>query len=180
MINPTCLVESFELIVVNGIVDAAVDPSMKLTQRGEYALRALVVLGSRPAETVVSIRTIADEQNIPHRFLEHILADLKAAGWVESRRGLAGGYRLARPAERITLAEVIRHLEGALAPVGCVSERYYETCSCPDEARCGIRSVMKEVRDETVRILERVTVAQLCQRAQRTPAPTVPPSDYAI
>src|SRR3974377_264737 len=143
---------------------------MKLSVRGEYALRALLVLGLNYDQPVVRIQTISEQQNIPKRFLEQILNDLKSAGVVQSRRGIAGGYRLARRPEEITLAVVIRHVEGALAPVSCVSERFYEKCSCPDEARCAIRSVMKEVRDAIVRILEAVTLAELCQRARRLQA----------
>src|SRR6186713_2220827 len=127
---------------------------MKLSVRGEYALRALLVLGVNYDQQVVRIQTISEQQNIPKRFLEQILNDLKSAGVVESRRGVAGGYRLARRPEEITLAVIIRHIEGALAPVSCVSERFYEKCSCPDEKRCGIRSVMLEVRNAIVKILE--------------------------
>src|SRR5881396_1065221 len=140
---------------------------MKLSLRGEYALRALLVLGLNYKQSVVRIQTVSQQQNIPKRFLEQILNDLKSAGVVESKRGVAGGYRLARPPEEISLATVIRHLEGALAPVSCVSERYYEKCSCPDEARCAIRSVMKEARDAVANIVERLTVADLCARARR-------------
>src|SRR5881296_1152554 len=122
---------------------------MKLSLRGEYALRALLVLGLNFKQPVVRIKSISQQQNIPKRFLEQILNDLKSAGVVESKRGVAGGYRL------------------ALAPVSCVSERFYEKCSCPDEARCPIRSVMKEARDAVVSIVERLTVADLCARAGR-------------
>src|SRR6266581_6931006 len=132
---------------------------MKLSLRGEYALRALLVLGLNYKQPVVPIRTISQQQNIPKRFLEQILNDLKSAGIVESKRGVAGGYRLRRPPERVTLAEIIRHIEGPLAPVSCVSERFYEKCSCPDESRCAIRSVMKETRDAIVNIMDRVTLA---------------------
>ena len=140
---------------------------MKLSLRGEYALRALLVLGLNFKQPVVRIKSISQQQNIPKRFLEQILNDLKSAGVVESKRGVAGGYRLARAPEEISLATVIRHLEGELAPVSCVSERFYEKCSCPDEARCPIRSVMKEARDAVVSIVERLTVADLCARAGR-------------
>lgn len=140
---------------------------MKLSTRGEYALRALLVLGLNYGPHVVRIQKISAEQNIPKRFLEQILNDLKSAGVVESKRGIAGGYRLARPPQEITLAAIIRHVEGALAPISCVSERFYEKCSCPDEARCAIRSVMKEARDAVVKVVERITVAELCERAQR-------------
>src|SRR5215469_1830948 len=137
---------------------------MKLSLRGEYALRALLVLGLQYDQHVVRIQAISEHQNIPKRFLEQILNDLKSAGIVQSRRGVAGGYRLARKPEEITLAAVVRHIEGALAPVSCVSERFYEKCSCPDESRCAIRSVMKEIREAVVRIAEGVTIAELCER----------------
>src|SRR5262252_8997724 len=137
---------------------------MKLSVRGEYALRALLVLGLNYDQPVVRIQTISEQQNIPKRFLEQILNDLKSAGVVQSRRGMAGGYRLARRPEDISLALVVRHIEGALAPVSCVSERFYEKCSCPDESRCPIRSVMKEVRQAVVGIMESATVADLCDR----------------
>ena len=155
---------------------------MKLSVRGEYALRALVVLGLDylDDDSVVRIQEISKRQNIPKRFLEQILNDLKSAGIVASKRGVAGGYRLKVPPDRVTLAEIIRHVEGPLAPISCVSERFYEKCSCPDESKCGIRSVMKEVRDAIVRILEAVTLAQLCERVQKLQGDRANPLDYII
>src|SRR5512136_2860243 len=153
---------------------------MKLSLRGEYALRALLVLGLHFDRPLVRIQTIADEQNIPKRFLEQILNDLKSAGFVQSKRGVAGGYRLARRPEQITLAAVVRHVEGALAPVSCVSERFYEKCSCPDESRCAIRSVMKEIREAVVKIAERVTIAELCRRYRDLQEEPLNPVDFVI
>jgi Rrf2 family cysteine metabolism transcriptional repressor len=153
---------------------------MKLSVRGEYALRALLVLALNYDKPVVRIQTISDQQNIPKRFLEQILNDLKSAGIVKSRRGVSGGYRLARRPEEIPLAIAVRHIEGALAPVSCVSERFYEKCSCPDESRCAIRSVMKEVREAVVKIMERVTVADLCERWRRLQNEPVTPFDFNI
>ncbi len=146
---------------------------MKLSVRGQYALRAMLVLGLHYGSPVVSIQTIASDQNIPKRFLEQILNELRAAGLVLSKRGVTGGYRLARAPEEISLAAIVRHMEGALAPVGCVSDRFYAKCSCPDEARCPIRSAMKEIREAVLKIAERVTVAELCTRwhkLRQTPA----------
>jgi len=153
---------------------------MKLSVRGEYALRALLVLGQHYGEAVVPIQTISTEQNIPKKFLEQILNDLKTTGAIESKRGIAGGYRLARPPQEITLAAVIRHVEGALAPISCVSERFYEKCSCPDEARCAIRNVMKEVREKIVEVIEKVTIAELCERVKKLSAEPVSALDYVI
>ena len=155
---------------------------MKISVRGEYALRALLVLGRdyQEDDSVVRIQSVSEQQNIPKRFLEQILNDLKAGGFVESKRGVAGGYRLRRAPERITLAEIIRHIEGPLAPVSCVSERFYEPCSCPNEARCSIRSVMKEVRDAIVGVLDQVTLAQLCERARQLEGRTDTSVEYMI
>ena len=153
---------------------------MKLSLRGEYALRALVVLGMNEGKEVLRIQAISQQQNIPKRFLEQILNDLKSAGIVESRRGVAGGYRLSKPPEKISLATVIRHIEGPLAPVGCVSEKFYSRCTCPDEDKCGIRSVMKEVRDAIVNILESVSVGELCERVKQLQGVQANPLDYVI
>ena len=153
---------------------------MKLTLRGEYALRALLVLGLNYDGPVVRIQTISEQQNIPKRFLEQILNDLKSAGIVQSRRGVAGGYRLARRPEQISIASVVRHIEGALAPISCVSEQFYEKCSCPDEARCAIRSVMKEVRDAVAKLAERITVADICERSRKLQQEPVGPLDFMI
>ena len=155
---------------------------MKLSLRGEYALRAIMVLARewRDDDSVVRIQEISAQQNIPKRFLEQILGDLKSGGVVESRRGVAGGYRLRRAPAKITLAEVIRHIEGPLAPISCVSERFYEKCSCPDESRCAIRSVMKDVREAIVNILEHVTFADVCDRWHRLEQAPTSAHDYVI
>jgi Rrf2 family protein len=154
---------------------------MKLSLRGEYALRSLLVLGLHyDEENVVSAQTISAEQNVPKRFIEQILNDLKTAGIIRTKRGVLGGYRLAKPPDQITIAAVVRHIEGALAPVSCVSENFYEKCTCPDEARCAIRSVMKEIRDALVRIAEQVTIEELCQRARRLKDEPMRAIDYII
>ena len=153
---------------------------MKLSLRGEYALRALLVLGLNYDLPLVRIQAISDQQNIPKRFLEQILNDLKSANLVQSKRGVAGGYRLAKRPEEISLAAVIRHIEGALAPVSCVSERFYEKCSCPDESRCAIRTVMKDIREAVVQIAERVTIADLCERSRNLQVQAAGPIDFMI
>jgi Rrf2 family protein len=155
---------------------------MKLSVRGEYALRAMQVLARdfQDDDAVVRIQEISEKQHIPKRFLEQILNDLKSAGLVMSKRGVAGGYRLKRAPQQITLAEIIRHIEGPLAPVSCVSEKYYEKCSCPDEARCAIRSVMKEVRDSIVQVMEATTLGHLADRARKLEQQPLNPFDFVI
>lgn len=139
-----------------------------------------MVLGVNHGRGVIQVGQIARQQNIPKRFLEQILNDLKEAGVVESRRGARGGYHLARPPEKISLVEVIRLIDGPLAPVSCVSEKFYERCSCPDESRCGIRSIMKEVRDAILTILGKLTVADLCDRVRQLQGQHENPFDYVI
>ena len=143
-------------------------------------MRALLVLSQNYSDEVVRIQTISEQQNIPKKFLEQILNELKTLGAVESKRGAGGGYRLARPPVEITLASVIRHMTGALAPVSCVSDRFYEPCTCPDEARCAIRAVMKEAREAVVGIMERVTLADLCARSRRLEETPDETPDYVI
>ncbi len=155
-------------------------PVMRLSTRGEYALRALLVLGLNYERPVIRIQEISHQQNIPKRFLEQILNELKTGGFVQSRRGVTGGYRLATRPEDITLAAVVRHIEGPLAPVKCVSEHFYEKCSCPDEARCAVRNVMKEIYDAVVSIAERVTLAELCRRSRRLQKVSLAALDYSI
>ena len=153
---------------------------MKLSLRGAYALRALLVLGLNYGEDVVRIKTISEQQNIPKKFLDQILNDLKSIGVVASRRGAAGGYRLARPPQEIYLATVVRHIEGALAPVSCASDCFYERCTCPDESQCPIREVMREVRQAVVEIMEQTTVEDLCEKARRLARPAYSAPDYVI
>ena len=99
---------------------------------------------------------------------------------VQSKRGVSGGYRLAQPPDKIKLSVIVRHIEGALAPISCVSERFYAKCTCPDESTCGIRSVMKEVREAIVKILENTTVADVCQRVRHLQEQKLHTFEYII
>ncbi len=132
-----------------------------LTQRSRYALRAMLYLASLPADTPpVPMNRIAEAANIPRKFLELILADLRDAQFLLSHRGKMGGYVLTRRAEMISLGEVIRVIEGPLALVPCVSRTAYRPCKdCRDEATCAIRIAMARVRDETARILDGTSLA---------------------
>jgi Rrf2 family protein len=132
---------------------------MKLTSRSEYALLALVYLSRNGSEGYVSVETIALAQGIPAKFLEQILLALKRAKYVRSSKGQRGGYRLAKPADRITLAEIIRVLDGALAPTQSVSVYFYE--STPIEKEKNLVRVFKEIRDYIAEKLERTTVADV-------------------
>ncbi|MBB4616357.1 RrF2 family transcriptional regulator [Sphingomonas abaci] len=132
-----------------------------LTQRSRYALRSLLFLATAPAGSApIPMTRIAAEANVPRKFLELILADLREAGLVLSHRGKHGGYLLARPAHLISLGDIIRTIEGPLALVPCVSRTAYRRCAdCKDEAACAIRQAMARVRDETARILDGTSLA---------------------
>ena len=132
-----------------------------LTQRSRYALRAMLYLAEAPpGGPPVPMTRIAAQANVPRKFLELILAELREAGFLRSTRGKMGGYRLARPTHLISLGEVIRVIEGPLALVPCVSRTAYRACAdCKDEASCAIRHAMMRVRDETARILDGTSLA---------------------
>ena len=132
---------------------------MKLTSRSEYALLALVHLARHEAEGYVAVQSIAEAQGIPARFLEQILLTLKRARHVRSLKGQHGGYCLARPADRITLAEVIRSIDGALAPTESVSKYFYETT--PIEKERKLLRVFRQIRDQVSSRLEGTTIADV-------------------
>jgi Rrf2 family protein len=135
---------------------------MRLTKRGEYALRALIDLGlaQQLGRPILQIAELARKENIPIKFLEQILVQLKEAGYLGSKRGKQGGYFLAKPMDTIKIGDVVRTLDGPLAPIPCVSQTAYERCSCPDEAHCGLRMLMLDVRNAIANILDRYTLEQ--------------------
>ena len=138
---------------------------MKLSKKGEYALRALIDLGIARdvGRELVQVTELSDKELIPAKFLEQIMQELKAAGFVVAQRGKFGGYRLARPASEITIGSVVRFIDGPLAPIGCVSHTAYEKCSCPDEEHCGLRMLMLDVRNAIAGILDRYSLADVVE-----------------
>jgi Rrf2 family protein len=171
---------------------------VKLSKRGEYALRSLINLGiaAEVGRTLVQVSELAENEQLPVKFLEQIMQALKDAGYISSARGKFGGYRLAKPAKKITIGEVIRVIDGPLAPLGCVSQMAYQKCTCPDEAHCGLRMLMLDVRNAIAGILDRYTLADVVevtlrklrrdnlplpfsQEAQSVSAPTRLPARHA-
>jgi len=132
---------------------------MKLTSRSEYALLALVFLARNESAGFISVETIAVAQEIPPKFLEQILLALKRAKYLRSAKGKHGGYRLARPANKISLAEIIRLFDGALAPTESVSLNFYEPT--PIEKEQNLVAVFKEIRDYISNKLETTTIADV-------------------
>lgn len=132
---------------------------ISLTQKAKYALKALVYLAKAYEQGPVLITTIAESEGMSRKFLELILLELKNQGVLQSKKGRGGGYWLARPPEEIYLGAVIRIFEGALAPLPCASKRYYRRCEeCRDEATCEVRAVMLEVKQATLRVLDRTSL----------------------
>ncbi|MEI8242884.1 MAG: Rrf2 family transcriptional regulator [bacterium] len=139
-----------------------------LTRKTKYALRALACLARGPQEQWLSVAVIAAREQLPRKFLERILLDLNRSGFVTSRKGREGGYALAAPASAMNVADVVRRMDGPLAPVPCVSITAYRHCTdCGSEAACCIRPVMKRVRDAIADILEHTTIADLAGNPAR-------------
>lgn len=138
-----------------------------LTQKSKYALKALSVLAKEYGQGPVLISDIAHRENIPRKFLELILLELKNHGLLHSKKGKGGGYFLAREPRAISVGQVIRTLDGPIAPLPCVSKTAYMRChECRDERTCGIRIVMQEVRDATAKIMDSTTLEDMLKRVQ--------------
>lgn len=133
---------------------------MQLTKRGEYALRTLIRLGiaHELGRELVSVSELAHAERLPLKFVEQILLQLRGAGYIETKRGKFGGYFIAKPTKKIIVADVVRLIDGKLAPIACASETCYARCTCPDEEHCGLRMLMIDVRNAIVSILERYTL----------------------
>src|SRR5215216_8060504 len=138
---------------------------MKLSKKGEYALRSLINLGiaAEVGRSLVQVSELAESEQLPVKFLEQILQALKEGGLIVSMRGKFGGYRLAKPTNQITIGQVVRLIDGPLAPIGCVSQSAYTKCTCPDEEHCGLRMLMLDVRNAIAGILDRYTLADVVE-----------------
>ncbi len=137
---------------------------MKISKKGEYALKALIELAINydNGVEVTLINVIANQENIPPRYLEQILLTLKNAGILISKRGVGGGYSLSKAPENISLGDVIRIVEGPLAPLDCVSVSRH--VNCPEQSSCGLYSVMHEVRDAIANILDNISLKDVAKR----------------
>jgi Rrf2 family transcriptional regulator, cysteine metabolism repressor len=129
---------------------------LRISRKGEYALRAMAYLALNYKKDPVRIHEISQREKIPQKFLEQILLQLKQAGLLESKRGVHGGYSLLRHPRKVSLAHIIRVIDGPLAPLGCVST--WAHVRCPDERKCGLRKVMLDVRNVVAKMLEGITL----------------------
>lgn len=132
-----------------------------LTKKGKYGLKALVHLAHMPAGQLAFVNDIATGNNIPKKFLDAILGELRNAGFVQSRKGKDGGYRLSRPADEIKVGHVVRVLDGPLAPIPCASRTQYQRCEDCNEATCQVRHLMLEVRQAIAEVLDQRSLAEM-------------------
>ena len=136
-----------------------------LSKKAKYALKALQVLAEQYDKGPILISTIAEKQHIPKKFLEAILLALRNDGILGSKKGQGGGYYLIKNPAEVMMLQVIRTIDGPIALIPCVSEKFYEKCGeCEDEITCGIRSVAQEVREVTVKILGKTSLADILKR----------------
>lgn len=132
-----------------------------LTRKGKYGLKAMVHLARLPEGQLAFIGEIAAANRIPKKFLDAILVELRNAGFVQSRKGKDGGYRLSRSAHDIKVGHIVRILDGPLAPISCASRTRYEKCHDCDEATCQVRHMMLEVRHAIASVLDNRSLAQM-------------------
>ena len=138
-----------------------------LTKKGKYGLKALVHLAQQPAGQLAFVNDIATANNIPKKFLDAILGELRNAGFVNSKKGKGGGYTLARSPHLIRVGHIIRILDGPLAPIQCASKTSYRRCDdCTDERHCGVRILMLEAREALATVLDNRTLAEMRAAAQ--------------
>ena len=130
-----------------------------LSKKTKYAIHALVNLAKKQGQGPVLISTISKEEKIPQKFLEAILLDLRKAGMLGSKKGKGGGYYIIKQPDKLSLVDVIRLFDGAIALLPCVSLNYYESCTeCENEAICGLKKVFEELRDRTLDLLKNTTI----------------------
>lgn len=133
-----------------------------LSAKAKYGLKAMLHLAEREGQGGIQGAEIAQVQNIPKKFLDAILLELKNQGLLYSKKGKGGGYTLSKPAAKITAGQIVRILDGPLAPVSCVSVTAYRPCvDCSNEAACAVRAVMQKVRDATAEILDNTSLKQM-------------------
>ena len=132
-----------------------------LTKKGKYGLKALVHLSKMPPGELAFVGDIAAKNNIPKKFLDAILGELRNAGFVQSRKGKEGGYRLAKLPGEIKIGHVVRVLDGPLAPISCASRSQYQRCEDCDEATCQVRHMMLEVRHAVAELLDNRSLAAM-------------------
>ncbi|MBU1932545.1 MAG: Rrf2 family transcriptional regulator [Candidatus Omnitrophica bacterium] len=137
---------------------------MKISYKSDYALKTLLELALNYNKGVVSINDLAKKGDIPYKFLEQVLLTLKKGGFVDSKRGMSGGYYLAKPPDNITLGEAIRFIEGPIEPLICASKKRYDECK--DFNTCALKDIWHQVYTATSMVIDSITFAELVRRAK--------------
>ena len=138
-----------------------------LTNKGKYGLKAMTHLAGMTQGQPALVAEIAAANTIPKKFLDAILGELRNAGFVHSKKGRGGGYVLSRPASEIMVGQIVRSLDGPLAPIGCASRAFYRRCEdCAPDRPCGVRRVMVEVRDAVAAVLDNCSLSQMRAMAE--------------
>jgi len=136
-----------------------------LSKKTKYAIKALVLLGKNRFNGPLHIADIAEKENIPKKYLEAILGEMRNAGFIYSKKGLGGGYVLSKRPEEILLVQILRLTDGPISMVSCASLNYYHPCDeCHDEENCGIRTTFIAIRDASLKILSETSIADMIER----------------
>lgn len=136
-----------------------------ISKKAKYGLQAIIHIAGQKSSEPILIADIARKEKISRKFLEAILLELKNHSILDSKKGKGGGYFLAKPTHQIFVGEILRILDGPLAPVSCVSQTAYKRCKdCPDEKTCAIRAVMKDVREAIANVLDRCTLEDMIKK----------------
>jgi Rrf2 family protein len=138
---------------------------MRITYKGDYALKTILDLAAHYGESPVTIHELSKRADIPAKFLEQILLDLKRGGFVESRRGKVGGYLLAKTPSNIKLGEVIRFIDGSIEPIACVDKKYK---GCTDINKCLFRGIWEEIAEATSKIVDNITFGDLLKKIKKS------------
>ena len=139
-----------------------------MSKKCKYALKALIRLGEEHGSGNILADDIAKSEHIPKKFLEQILLDLKRGGYIQSKQGIGGGYHLVQQPKNITLADVYRFFDGAIALQPCVSRKFHEKCDdCPDEELCRLKPALAEIREQTFDVMSKITLASLQRRPRK-------------
>jgi Rrf2 family protein len=139
-----------------------------LSKKTKYAIKALVLLGKNAGKQPLHVTDIAEQENIPQKYLGTIMGELRNAGLIYSKKGAGGGYTLSKRPEDISLVQVLRLTDGPIAMVSCASLNYYHKCEeCSDEKTCGIRRTFIRIRDANLEILSQTSIADLVEKEKQ-------------
>ncbi len=162
------MIAKYGIIIKKIAIKSDIFVTLMISKKTKYAINALVYLAKQDERQPTRISDVSKAQNIPQKFLEAILLDLKKSGILASKKGKGGGYYLLQSPEEVNLADIMRLFDGPIAFLPCVTYKYYERCEeCKNEETCGIRDVFLQVRNKTVELLKGANLAEIMHRESR-------------